>query len=279
MKYPEHGDRDLDEIFILVKLIRSSWCSGFARPSRMGFAKLKAGSTGSTPGGGATPKNATSAALQHLLDEIGKSSFYLNTIVVGLDAVEKGHAKPASLDVKWEPTDRKAAARMARLSAIEAFLIRAAEAIQAYVKALSVLPRFGDIKDNWDHETAGAEKLSSIAESLLKKDDYRIAGAMLLIAWRNLIVHNGKFTFAAHRESLLKKNRQAISEEYRNLDITELLRHVRENRPTLKDASSLIAMTINLARAIDHEIYSKLNKEDVSAWLRLYSLDNAIRKI
>lgn len=58
-----------------------------------------------------------------------------------------------------------------------------------------------------------------------------------------------------------------------------LLCHFEEGRPTLKDVSSLIAMTINLARAVDAKISSDLDKNDLDAWLSHLGLDVDIERV
>lgn len=240
---------------------------------------MKAGRTSSNLGGDTTIRPMTSAALKQLTDEIGSSSFYLNTIVVGLDAVESGHEKPATLDIFWEPKNRQDAARMARKFAVEAFMVRAAEALSAYVKVIGILPRFQKIKETWDQDTGASEKLEQIANNLVSKESYLTAGGMLLITWRNRIVHEGKLTLPHHRKQILRKNAVTISENYRNLSVDLLLDHAENQRPTLKDASCLIAMAINLAREMDEKVYSNLGKEDVFAIICHYGLDAGIRKI
>ncbi|WP_162934016.1 hypothetical protein [Agrobacterium deltaense] len=239
---------------------------------------MKAGSTGSNPGGGAA-KLPVSAALTHLLDDIGKASFYLNTIVVGLDAVERGHEKPEALDIKWEPTDPISAARMARHFAVEAFMVRASEALSAFIKAYSALPRFAPITGKWTKDTGLAEKVDDIASALLGGKNYLVAGAVVLVHWRNRIVHNGSFSLQPKHTATLTLDAQKIHDAYRNLDIAMLLDHARVGRPTLKDVSCLIAMTINLARRMDELVYTSFGKDDVVAWIFHFGLEPAIKKV
>lgn len=240
---------------------------------------MKAGSTGSNPGGGSVGKSQVSAALNQLLDDIGKASFYLNTIVVGLDAVEHGHKKPASLDIMWEPADPKSAARMARHFAVEAFMVRASEALSAFIKAYAALPRFTSIKAKWTKDTGLAEKVDDLGSALIGGSDYLLASAITLVFWRNRIVHNGSFSLPQKYAKVLKDQSQEIHDSYRHLDVSMLLDHARDNRPTLKDASCLIAMTINLARMMDERVYESFGKDDVVAWVYHFGLDSIIRKV
>jgi hypothetical protein len=220
-----------------------------------------------------------SAILNQLLDDIGKASFYLNTIVVGLDAVEHGHKKPEALDIKWEPADPKSAARMARHFAVEAIMVRASEALSAFIKAYSALPRFASITSRWNKDTGLAEKVDDLGSELLGSQNYLVAGAVVLVFWRNRIVHNGRFSPPPKHLSILKTEARAIHDAYRNLDVSMLLDHARDGRPTLKDVSCLIAMTINLARGMDELVYKSFVKEDVVAWITHLGLEPAIRKV
>lgn len=241
---------------------------------------MKAGSVGSTPNGVTIEKKNPSHPLHMLLREVGNTVFVVNTTVVGLDAVENDHPKPESLDISWEPNDRKIAARKARKFLLESTLVRVSEAINQFVIALSRLPRFSDVRKNWNSRTSAAEKLSAIAAAALKDDDYLIPAVVLLIHWRNRIVHtNSNATLKHDERSILLNAEDTIVERYKGLKISELLRHFGDQRLTLKDASSLIAMTINLARKIDATIQEDLGKEDLDSWLEYYGIFPILKKI
>lgn len=234
---------------------------------------------GSNPGGGTASKSPISAALNQLLDDIGKASFYLNTIVVGLDAVEHGHKKPAALRIQWDPADPKSAARMARHFAVEAFMVRASEALSSFIKAYVALPRFASIKSKWNNDTGLADKVDALGSELLGSNNYLVSGSIVLVLWRNRIVHNGSFSLPPKHIRTLQAEAQKIHDAYRNLDVSKLLEHARNGRPTLKDASCLIAMTINLARAMDERVCESFGKGDVVAWIAHFGLEQAIKKV
>jgi hypothetical protein len=256
-----------------------------ARLSRRGIASLKAGRTSSILGSDTTSSAFVSVALNTLLKEIGSASFFLNTIVVGLDAVETGHEKPAGLDISWDPRDRVVAARMARKFAVESCMVRCAESLKVYIQSISKLPRFSELQGKWaaqekaNKKPGAAAKLEDIAKSLLEDSDPLIAAGMLLLIWRNNIVHDGDLSFPHHRKQTLLKNKLEISANYRNLDVDLLLDHARAQKPTLKDVSCLIAMTINLARAIDRKVHDNLGEEDLIATLSILGLDKSIARI
>ncbi|MCB8835000.1 hypothetical protein LJD42_25940, partial [Escherichia coli] len=112
-----------------------------------------------------------------------------NTAVVGLDAVEKGHKKPDALNISWNPQDRVAAARKSRRFMLEAVLVRVAEALDEFVKAMARMPRFIAIRSKWNRKTSRAEMLADVAFEAVGPDSYLAVGAVLLVHWRNRVVH------------------------------------------------------------------------------------------
>lgn len=241
---------------------------------------MKAGSAGSTPDGVRSEEIVHSEALHVLLRDIGEAVFALNTAVVGLDAVEKGHKKPETLDISWQPRDRKIAARTSRKFIVESVMIHASEAIHQFTLALSKLSRFEPARAQWKGNTSTSEKISTICAAVLDRDDYLVPAVVLLVHWRNRIVHASSNAKLKHHErQALLKNRAIICDRYKGLDISELLRHFEAQRPTLKDASSLIAMTINLARKMDHAMQQNLSKEELDAWLDHYRIWPMLKKV
>ncbi len=241
---------------------------------------MKAGSTGSIPDDVKRDEIVHSQALHVLLRDIGKAVFALNTAVVGLDAVEKGHEKPETLDISWQPCDRESAARTSRKFIVESVMIHASEAIHQFASALSKLSRFEPAWAHWKGNTTTSKKISAVCAIVLDKDDYLVPAVVLLVHWRNRIVHPSSNSKLKHHErQVLLKNRAIIWDRYRGLDISELLDHFEARRPTLKDASSLIAMTINLARKMDRAMQQDLTKEELDAWLDHYRIWPMLKKV
>jgi hypothetical protein len=240
---------------------------------------MKAGSVGSSPNDAAKESHKPSQPLHIFLHDVGDAVFNLNTLVVGLDAVEKGHQKPETLDISWDPIDRIAAARKSRKFALEAVLVRVAEALQQYTLAVTKLPRFSELRSKWDGNTSAAKKFKQTSDLLFPKD-YMNSGATLLVHWRNRVVHRGsKASLEASEKTILHDNEIDIADKYKNLSVDRLLGHFEEGRPTLKDISSLVAMSIKLVRKMDGLIYSKFDKEDLDAWLEYYDLSASIARV
>jgi len=218
-----------------------------------------------------------------LLREVGEAVFSLNTTVVGLDAVENGYEKPESLDISWNPIDRRIAARKTRKFVLESVLIHVSEALNQYISALSGLPRFVDIREAWampKADDSAAKKLTDVAFALLGRENYRIAGAVLLVHWRNRIVHKAsRARLAGPLKRLLQENETQIALDYKSLSIDCLFCHFEEGRPSLKDVSSLIAMTIKLAKEMDKQIYECFSREDLQVWLDYYNLLPQLEKV
>ncbi|MGB8784776.1 MAG: hypothetical protein WCD02_16765 [Terriglobales bacterium] len=108
-----------------------------------------------------------SQPLSVLLEDIGEAVACLNTVVVGLDAVENGHPKPESLDISWSPADTRAASRKARRFIVEAVLVRVFEALHEHSRSFSCLPRFSNLVERWDANTAKADKIWDIYAAIV----------------------------------------------------------------------------------------------------------------
>lgn len=240
---------------------------------------MKAGRVGSNPNG-TTNDNPPSQPLSLLRKQIGEAVFSLNTLVIGLDAVENGHEKPDNLDISWNPVDPKIAARKSRKFALEAILVRVSEALGQHFIALSKLPRLEPVRSKFDNETSSAEKVSKISTAILGAESYLIPAVTLLVHWRNRVVHGKSKASLKHQEkTLLRTSEDEIADKYKGLSVDCLLCHFEEQRPTLKDISSLIAMSLNLAREINEAICKDLGKDDLDAWLDHYGVSDALKKV
>lgn len=242
---------------------------------------MKAGKAGSNPDDAATtPPPGPIQPLTDLLGEVGEAVANLNTAVVGLDAVEKGHEKPTTLSISWNPRDRVAAARKARRFVLEAVLVRVAEALQQFVRATVQLPRFKAVRENWDKsKTSSAQRLANFTAETLGEESYLSVGATLLVHWRNRVVHpHSRAELSAKQRKTLTQAANEIEQNFAGLSVEKLLHDFEVGQPTLKDISSLIAMSIKMARAVDREI-NQLSREDLETLLDYYDLRSKIEVI
>lgn len=239
---------------------------------------MKAGSAGSNPDA-TTKRPSATQPLRDFLFETGEAVAHLNTIVVGLDAVENGYQKPKGLNISWSPKDQKAAALKARRFAVEASLQKSSEALKEYINSIASLQRLVDAKSTWTGRTTSAEKISDISENLLDENDFHHVGACLLVHWRNRIVHKrSKAELNARQKALLTRNKQAIQAEFSGLDTTRLLDNFYKGHPTLKDVSTMITFSIRLVRKLDNEL-GDITKQDLEQLLGRYGLLKSIEKV
>lgn len=235
---------------------------------------------GSNPNGAATHL-AASAPLQPLRDllvSVGEAVANLNTVIVGLDAIENGYNKPEALNISWNPSCRITAARKSRRFAVEAVLVRVTEALCEFVLATAQLPRFDGVRRSWT-EGSRAEQLADLATNVLESESYLTAGAVLLVHWRNRVVHvRSRASLTPQQKRCLQNSAAEIEARYAGLSVARLLADFDADLPTLKDISSLISMAIRLAREID-KAANRLSRDDLSALLTYYGLTARIDQI
>jgi hypothetical protein len=93
-------------------------------------------------------------------------------------------------------------------------------------------------------------------------------------------VHTDSNAELTHQEKqLVRAQEDHIRSAYAGLDVDRLFADFQINRPTLKEATTLIAMTIQEVRAMDVAVYACQNMSDVQAWLDHYELNERIDKI
>lgn len=233
--------------------------------------------------------NHSTQALADFLQVVGESVADLNTIAVGLAAIHQGHEKPEGLNISWAPKDPVIAARKARKAAVHAAMVVTTEALAQYVRAVTKLPRFGALTAAWNSrtpKTSAAERVSELAQRLFAPDgseydkQFRTCCVMLMVHWRNRHVHTDSNAELKHHEKqIVRKYEERIGAEYAGLNVDQLFAHFDTNRPTLKDATTLIAMSIQEVRAIDHAVHICCDAADVHAWLDHYKLTERIDKI
>lgn len=247
---------------------------------------MKAGSAGSNPDGAAKSASSTQP-LRYFLREVGEAVANLNTTVVGLDAVENGYEKPDGLNISWNPTDPKSAARKARRFVLEAVLVRVSEALAQYVATVAKFSRFDSCRTNWNKKKTAenksdpsiADKLADIAMETVGPDCYKTSAACLLIHWRNRVVHSkSEAKLTPKQITKLKDSSDFIETNYAGLSIQRLLEDFETGKPTLKDISSLIAMTIRLVRLVDENV-KDYSGDDLKRLLDHYGLCEQIEKV
>jgi hypothetical protein len=215
-----------------------------------------------------------SKALVTFLNKVGKSIFHINTICVGLNGVETGACTKADkLTVTWATKDPVNAAREARRFVIGASLAFVTDALMEYINYTIAHPNF-NIKSKTstnNSQLSYAEKISNVAQSIPASEKYWVPLVKLMIHWRNRLNHNNsKAKLNTEEIKLLRENKEKIFENHAAIDIEKTLNNFETSKITLKDASTLIAVTIKYVRQIDTQfLNAPTTFESV-----LYEIDN-----
>jgi len=217
-------------------------------------------------------------AYKPFINAVGKTVHHLNTVAVGLAGVESGAcSKPSGLDVSWDPADIRASSRDARLFTLKSTIVFVAEEVCAYNSVIIGSPNIGDIKlpKNPDR----SDKHQSLVDHLKIDEAPLFLGPLLLIHWRNKIIHRkSNASLTAAQVETLQNASDEIKENYKNLCVLKLLDDFERGLPTLKDVSSLIAMTINYVKRVESLIQEPRSKEDFESWLKHIDLFSAYER-
>jgi len=217
-------------------------------------------------------------AYKPFINSIGKTVHHLNTIAVGLAGVESGDCrKPLGLDVSWQPKDIRASSRDARLFTLKSTIVFVAEEVNAYNQVIIGSPNIGEIQLPKDPKRS--DKHECLVKHLKIEEPSFILGPLLLIHWRNRIIHrNSKASLTSAQIESLKDASNEFKSRYKNLCVFKLLDDFERGLPTLKDVSSLIAMTINYVKKIEESVPEPQSKEDFEDWLKHINLFDAYER-
>ncbi|VXA84854.1 conserved hypothetical protein [Acinetobacter sp. 8I-beige] len=213
-------------------------------------------------------------AYKPFIDSVGKTVHHLNTIAVGLSGVESGNCtQPEELNISWTPSNIKHSSRDARQFTLKATIVFVAEELNSYNSLIINSANIGNITLPKDADRS--QKHLALTDHFEINDPILQLGPLLLIHWRNRIIHKKSTAkLTSSQISILKNSNAEIKDKYKNLCTTKLLQDFEKGLPTLKDVSSLIAMTINYVHAVEKLIPEPKSINDLESWLKnlgLYS--------
>jgi hypothetical protein len=216
--------------------------------------------------------------LKLFLKQVGKVVHFLNTVVVGLSAVESGDVtKPDAIDISWHPANVVASSRQARAFVMRSTLVMVAEELGNYISRTILSPACLGITCHGDSRS---DKLDALRTYFSLKEDHLFLGPLLVVHWRNRIIHsNSKANLTKSQRTILIEESPLIKGKYKNLDPILLLDHFDKNTPTLKDVSSLVAMTINFVKSIDQAIPEPASKSEVMKWIKHLDLESELDRV
>lgn len=218
-------------------------------------------------------------ALQPFLDATGRIVHHLNAIVVGLSAVEAGTAtKPSTMDITWNPNEPRTSSRQARAFALQSTLVFLSEEVNVYLDRLTTFPGVKRPAD-WESKSK-TERLLAVWRLLKLDEDFMLAGALLVGHWRNRNVHrksNARLTDAQRK--MFVDAAGEIAGKFKNLDPKRTLEDFDKDLPTLKDVSSLTAMTIRCVKRLDEAVPEPKSAEEVIEWLFALGLTDDLDRV
>jgi hypothetical protein len=204
-----------------------------------------------------------SEGLKVFVKSVGDAVYSLNTICVGLNAVSKGDVeKPADLTISWESSDYKQSAISARSFAVRSALVFVEEALLEYFKYISNCPNQPTkiiLAVKTDGAAKKVEKLSSQVSNL---EPYWAPIVILLIHWRNQVVHNSNTSLSTVFRNILADNKDVIKTRHAAIDISQTLSNFDSKKITLKDFTTMIAVTIRYVRQLDFELSPNINSAE-----------------
>lgn len=217
----------------------------------------------------APPLNLEVTRARRLFKKLaGQNNHFLITILVGLDAVDRGAARvPSELSTSWNPHDHRRSVRRSREFAISALLAWLVDALQTYVHALITAPIV--VSDNALRNKLGSESLGERVVALANYTEQYTAARYLVelaIVWRNRVVHfEARNRVGSHLASHLRKHSQDIEDLYQGLAIDQALDSVeRSRKPTFKEITALVRAAHMFVEAVDQAVLATV---DLNAYL------------
>lgn len=205
-----------------------------------------------------------SIARKKFKDLLGNANHFLITILVGLNGIESGLISicPEELRTSWNPKDKVVSANRARIMVLEMTLVRATDALDAYITWARRTPSLiqnDAVQSRID--SAGQSvfyKFKVICDSSPPLDRKINALIEVMIAWRNRVVHS----FAASEVSkesweILEKNKDWLKDTFQGMEFSRLFSDFNKGGPpTFKETASFIRATQKFIEQLD-EIYLK----------------------
>jgi hypothetical protein len=216
---------------------------------------------------------ARSTPFRRVLNQIGHSTYRLNTILVGLRCVAEGGGDGGAIAVTWakpKPEMAGQVADQARIYACAGALAYAADVIDVFLRNF--------VKEEWlgftdvtkdiatrastgsgGHAWSFSERAAAICNELGLKEPIRLAALELLAAWRNVTIHSAPRKQSKETEKRVAEIRKTLTEakrdihnRYSHFDVDLAFKNFDARKtPVPKEVTTLIAISVNLMRAMD----------------------------
>ncbi|MGY3726873.1 MULTISPECIES: hypothetical protein [Cobetia] len=222
-----------------------------------------------------------SEGLKQFLATVGDAVHSVNTICVGLTSVRSGTIeKPEDLTISWSSSDPATSASKARLFALRASLVFVEEALLKYLGFLkSCIFADDKLRKALSTEKA-ADKVIEVSKHLPNAEPYWCPMVVLLVRWRNRVVHSSNVGLTVNQKKLLIDNAQLLKDRHAGIDIDKTINNFGSGQITLKDFTTLIAITVRYVRHIDEELKPNIYTVDgFFNWLEQRDLIGAYNSV
>lgn len=208
----------------------------------------------------------------------GVSTFDVNTLVVGLELIANGGQKPGGLNIKWSPPkNRRQAIEQTKHLVLIALMTHVVDAFDSLLRDYGALSWFQfprelieilqkSSKKSDDSDWSISERCEQLFKFVGEARQIEIGLLELLVNWRNAFVHRRTSRFRLPRASEeIRQARADLAVQYAQIDICKTLDSFRGgNWPTLKEATTLLAIAQNLARSADEALIKKFASSTVA---------------
>lgn len=196
-----------------------------------------------------------SEGLKIFLNSVGNAVYSLNTICVGLNALSKGDVeKPDDLTIRWDTNNPKRASINARSFAVRSALVFVEEALLEYFRYLADCPDQPPKIVAAVKAEGAAKKVEELSAQVRGLESYWMPMVVLLVRWRNQVVHNSKTSLSPSMRITLLENADEIKKKHAAIDIAQSLSNLDTQKITLKDFTTIISVTIRYVRHLDKEL-------------------------
>jgi hypothetical protein len=200
---------------------------------------------------------------------LGNANHFLITILVGLDAIENHLITecPPDLRASWNPKDQKASANRARIMVLEMTLVRATDALDAYLtyarREPNIIPIDALTKSLDESGRSIFAKFQAVCKNYTFLDNKINALIEVMITWRNRAVHSLSDNEVSKESwKILEENKEWLEETFQGMKFDRLLSDFNKGGPpTFKETASFVRATHQLIEQLDQHHLKELNPE------------------
>jgi len=217
---------------------------------------------------------------------LGQNNHFLITIMIGLDAVERGDAHLSQdFSTVWEPRDVQRSAQRSRQFVCKALMAWLVDAIDGYISNLMSSPAIitnASLITALRRERSIGGRVRRLASNCGEQSAIETLLVRVAIIWRNRLVHYKADNMPGPALSNeLRHQAEAIASDYQGLDIERLLLSLERTRsPTFKEITALVRSAHKWVQRIDSSLLTRIDLDDfIRSVLASYVQEDPGRRI